>query len=79
VGTFTPRPLNPKGKSPWYYPLDRRLGGPQKKEENEEGKDGNKERNKENIKINKGDKRGKEVNEKWKQKRGKNERNKLRK
>jgi hypothetical protein len=25
---FTPRPLYPHGKSPWY-PLDRRLGGPQ--------------------------------------------------
>jgi hypothetical protein len=28
VVSFTPRPLYPKGKSPWY-PLDRRLGGPQ--------------------------------------------------
>jgi len=28
VDTFTPRPLYPQGKSPWY-PLDRRLGGPQ--------------------------------------------------
>jgi len=27
VVSFTPRPL-PQGKSPWY-PLDRRLGGPQ--------------------------------------------------
>jgi len=26
VGIFTPRPLYPQGKSPWY-PLDRRLGG----------------------------------------------------
>jgi hypothetical protein len=26
--SFTPWPLNPQGKSPWY-PLDRRLGGPQ--------------------------------------------------
>jgi hypothetical protein len=26
--SFTPRPLYPQGKSPWY-PLDRRLGGPQ--------------------------------------------------
>jgi hypothetical protein len=26
--SFTPRPLYPPGKSPWY-PLDRRLGGPQ--------------------------------------------------
>jgi hypothetical protein len=28
VVSFTPRPLYPRGKSPWY-PLDRRLGGPQ--------------------------------------------------
>jgi hypothetical protein len=28
VVSFTPRPLNPQGKSPWY-PLNRRLGGPQ--------------------------------------------------
>jgi hypothetical protein len=28
VVRFTPRPLYPKGKSPWY-PLDWRLGGPQ--------------------------------------------------
>jgi hypothetical protein len=28
VFSFTPRPLYPQGKSPWY-PLDRRLGGPQ--------------------------------------------------
>jgi len=28
VVSFTPRPLYPKGKSPWY-PLDKRLGGPQ--------------------------------------------------
>jgi hypothetical protein len=27
-GSFTPRPLYPHGKSPWY-PLDRRLHGPQ--------------------------------------------------
>jgi hypothetical protein len=27
VVSFTPRPLYPEGKSPWY-PLDRRLGGP---------------------------------------------------
>jgi hypothetical protein len=27
-GQFTPRPLYPQGESPWY-PLDRRLGGPQ--------------------------------------------------
>jgi hypothetical protein len=27
VVNFTPRPLYPQGKSPWY-PLDRRLGGP---------------------------------------------------
>jgi hypothetical protein len=26
--SFTPRPLYPQGKSPWY-PLDKRLGGPQ--------------------------------------------------
>jgi hypothetical protein len=26
--SFTPRPLYPQGKNPWY-PLDRRLGGPQ--------------------------------------------------
>jgi hypothetical protein len=28
VVSFTPRPLYPQGKSPWYS-LDRRLGGPQ--------------------------------------------------
>jgi hypothetical protein len=28
VVSFTPRPLYPQGKSPWY-PLDRRMGGPQ--------------------------------------------------
>jgi hypothetical protein len=28
VVSFTPRPLYPQGRSPWY-PLDRRLGGPQ--------------------------------------------------
>jgi hypothetical protein len=28
VVSFTPRPLYLQGKSPWY-PLDRRLGGPQ--------------------------------------------------
>jgi len=28
VVSFTPRPLYPQGKSPWY-PLDRRLGDPQ--------------------------------------------------
>jgi hypothetical protein len=28
VVSFTHRPLYPQGKSPWY-PLDRRLGGPQ--------------------------------------------------
>jgi hypothetical protein len=28
VVSFTPRPLYPQGKSPWY-PLDRRLGGAQ--------------------------------------------------
>jgi hypothetical protein len=28
VVSFTPRPLYPQEKSPWY-PLDRRLGGPQ--------------------------------------------------
>jgi hypothetical protein len=27
VVSFTPRPIRPQGKSPWY-PLDRRLGGP---------------------------------------------------
>jgi hypothetical protein len=27
VVSFTPRPLYPQGKSPWY-PLDRRLDGP---------------------------------------------------
>jgi hypothetical protein len=27
VVSFTPQPLYPQGKSPWY-PLDRRLGGP---------------------------------------------------
>jgi len=29
VVSFTPRPLYPQGNSPWY-PLDRRLGGPQR-------------------------------------------------
>jgi hypothetical protein len=28
VDSFTHRPLYPQGKNPWY-PLDRRLGGPQ--------------------------------------------------
>jgi hypothetical protein len=28
VVSFTPRPLYPQGRSPWY-PLDRKLGGPQ--------------------------------------------------
>jgi hypothetical protein len=28
VVNFTPRPLYPQGENPWY-PLDRRLGGPQ--------------------------------------------------
>jgi hypothetical protein len=28
VASFTPRPLYPQEKSPWY-PLDRRVGGPQ--------------------------------------------------
>jgi hypothetical protein len=28
MASFTPRPLYPQGNSPWY-PLDRRLGGPQ--------------------------------------------------
>jgi hypothetical protein len=28
VVSFTPRPIYPQGKSRWY-PLDRRLGGPQ--------------------------------------------------
>jgi hypothetical protein len=28
VVSFTPRPLYPEGKSPWY-PFDRKLGGPQ--------------------------------------------------
>jgi hypothetical protein len=28
VVSFTPRPLYSQGKNPWY-PLDRRLGGPQ--------------------------------------------------
>jgi hypothetical protein len=30
VDSFTPRPLYPQGKSPWY-PLDRRLGGHQRR------------------------------------------------
>jgi hypothetical protein len=30
VVSFTPRPLCPQGKSP-LYPLDRRLGGPQRR------------------------------------------------
>jgi hypothetical protein len=32
VVNFTPLPLYPQGKSPWY-PLDRRLGGPQSRSE----------------------------------------------
>jgi hypothetical protein len=28
VVSFTPRPIYPQGKGPWF-PLDRRLGGPQ--------------------------------------------------
>jgi hypothetical protein len=32
VVSYTPRPLYPQGKSPWY-PLDRRLGGPQSRSE----------------------------------------------
>jgi hypothetical protein len=32
VVSFTPRPLYPRGKSPWY-PLDRWLGGPQSRSE----------------------------------------------
>jgi hypothetical protein len=32
VVSFMPRPLYPQGKSPWY-PLDRRLGGPQSRYE----------------------------------------------
>jgi hypothetical protein len=28
VVRFTPRPLYPQGKTPWY-PVDKRLGGPQ--------------------------------------------------
>jgi hypothetical protein len=32
VVSFTPRLLYPQGKSPWY-PLDRRLGGPQNRSE----------------------------------------------
>jgi hypothetical protein len=32
VASFTPRPLYSQGKSPWY-PLDRRLGGPQNRSE----------------------------------------------
>jgi hypothetical protein len=35
VVSFTPRPLYPQGKSPWY-PLERRLGGPQSRS----GRDG---------------------------------------
>jgi hypothetical protein len=30
VASFTPQPLYPQGKSPWY-PLDRRLGGSQRR------------------------------------------------
>jgi hypothetical protein len=30
--SFTPRPLYPQGKNPWY-PLDRMLGGPQRRSE----------------------------------------------
>jgi hypothetical protein len=32
VVSFTPRPLYPQGKNPWY-PLDRRVGGPQSRSE----------------------------------------------
>jgi hypothetical protein len=32
VVSFTPRPLYPQRNSPWY-PLDRRLGGPQSRSE----------------------------------------------
>jgi hypothetical protein len=32
VVSSTPRPLYPQGKSPWY-PLDRRLGGPQRRKD----------------------------------------------
>jgi len=32
VSGFTPRPLYPQGKDTWY-PLDRRLGGPQSRSE----------------------------------------------
>jgi hypothetical protein len=32
VVSFMPRPLYPQEKSPWY-PLDRRLGGPQSRSE----------------------------------------------
>jgi hypothetical protein len=32
VVSFTPRPLYPQGKNPWY-PLDRRLGRPQSRSE----------------------------------------------
>jgi len=30
VASFTPRPIYPQGKSPWYPP-DRRVGGPQRR------------------------------------------------
>jgi hypothetical protein len=40
VVSFTPRPLYPQGKSPWY-PLERRLGGPQSRS----GHDGGEEKN----------------------------------
>jgi len=33
VVSFTTRPLYPQGKSPWY-PIDRRLGGPQSRSGN---------------------------------------------
>jgi len=36
--SFTPRPLYPQRKSPWY-PLDRRLGGPQRRSNNNQSEE----------------------------------------
>jgi hypothetical protein len=40
VISLTPRPLYPEGKSPWY-PLDRRLGGPQSRSGHSGGEEKN--------------------------------------
>jgi hypothetical protein len=40
VVSFTPWPLYPQGKSPWY-PLNRRLGGPQSRSGHSGGEEKN--------------------------------------